>query len=253
MLLVPESEGIAMSITEMPGARTTLVGKHNEPTRERWIEKTLRQIPAGSRILDAGAGQQRWRKFCEHLRYVAQDFAQYDGKGDGSGLHTESWDQTKLDIVSDITSIPEPDGAFDAVMCIEVLEHVPDPLAALRELSRLTRSGGCLVLTAPFCSITHMAPYHFATGFSRYFYRTHLPALGWEILELAENGNFFEYLAQEVRRMRGIARRYASAELTEEESQAVHTVMLTLERLSAADSGSSELLHFGHHIFARKK
>ncbi|MRR36812.1 SAM-dependent methyltransferase, partial [bacterium] len=145
-------------------------GTHNESTREDWLEQALREIPAGSRILDAGAGELRYRKFCCHLEYVSQDFAQYDGRGDTVGLHSGSWDQTKLDIVSDITAIPEPDGSFDAILCVEVLEHLPDPLAALREFARLLRSGGQLVVTAPFCSLTHLAPYFFSTGFSRYFY-----------------------------------------------------------------------------------
>ena len=151
------------------------VGTRNESTREAWLEQALKQIPAGSRILDAGAGQLKYKKLCSHLDYLSQDFAQYDGKGDGSGLQTGSWDQSKIDIVCDISDIPEPAGSFDAVMCIEVLEHLPNPLLALQEFSRLLRPGGQLVVTAPFCSLTHFAPYHFCTGFNRYFYETHLP------------------------------------------------------------------------------
>jgi ubiquinone/menaquinone biosynthesis C-methylase UbiE len=148
-----------------------LVGTHNEATRVAWLERTLKQIPSGTRILDAGAGEQQFRKFCTHLEYVAQDFGQYDGTGDSSGLQMGSWDQEKLDIVCDITEIPEPDASFGAIMCIEVFEHLSDPLAALREFSRLIKPGGHLVLTAPFCSLTHFAPFHFATGFNRYFLR----------------------------------------------------------------------------------
>jgi SAM-dependent methyltransferase len=229
------------------------VGRRNEAARVEWLERTLAKVPAGLRILDAGAGEQRFKPLCAHLNYVSQDFAQYDGAGDGSGLQTGAWDQTKLDLVSDVTAIPEPDASFDAVLCVEVLEHVPDPLAALDEFARLLKPGGYLIVTAPFCSLTHMAPYHFCTGFGRYFYREHLERRrGFELLDFQENGNFFEYLAQETRRLRGVARRYAGQELRPEESAAVHTVLEALQRFSALDQGSSEILCFGCHVFARK-
>jgi ubiquinone/menaquinone biosynthesis C-methylase UbiE len=233
-------------------ARTITVGRENEPTRHRWVERVLKELPPGGRLLDAGAGEQRYRPHCGHLKYVSQDFARYDGRGDGAGLQTKTWDQTRLDLVCDIAAIPEPDGSFDAVLCTEVFEHLPDPLAALREFTRLLRPGGHLVLTAPFCSLTHFAPFHFATGFSRYFYRTHLPAHGFEIVELEENGNFFEFLAQETRRLRGVAARYAGDALTPEESAAVHTVLGALQRFSLKDKGSNDLLNFGFHVLARK-
>jgi len=96
-------------------------GKNNESSRISWLQKSLAQISPGSRILDAGAGEQKFRGLCSHLNYVAQDFAQYDGKGNCRGLQTDVWDQSKLDIVCDITSISEPNNSFDAIMCIEVL------------------------------------------------------------------------------------------------------------------------------------
>jgi len=81
------------------------VGTTNESERVKWIEETLKKIPAGLTILDAGAGESQFKKFCDHLKYIAQDFGQYSGEGN-VGLQTGTWDNTKLDIVSDILSIP---------------------------------------------------------------------------------------------------------------------------------------------------
>lgn len=80
------------------------VGTSNESTRDDWLEKTLRLIPKNSRILDAGAGTQRYRKLCTHLNYVSQDFGKYDGQGDHAGLHTGSMDYGK--IAQEIYRIP---------------------------------------------------------------------------------------------------------------------------------------------------
>jgi SAM-dependent methyltransferase len=51
------------------------------------------------------------------------------------------------DLRLDVTAVALPDGAFDAVICSHVLEHVPDDAAAMRELRRITAPGGwCLVM-----------------------------------------------------------------------------------------------------------
>lgn len=240
------------TMAEMRSPAPLEVGRANESTRHAWVQRALKRLPAGGRLLDAGAGEQRFRPYCNHLQYVAQDFAKYDGKGDGSALQSPRWDQGKLDIVSDITAIPVPDASFDAVLCTEVFEHLPDPLAALREFSRVLKPGGQLILTAPFCSLTHMAPYHFVSGFNRYFYATHLPKTGFEVVEVQENGNFFEFLAQELRRLRGVSARYAQDVLDESELRALHTLLAALQRFTGKDAGSKELLCFGYHVLARK-
>lgn len=229
------------------------VGTQNERTRVAWIEQALKHIPAGARILDAGAGEQQFKRFCGHLQYVAQDFAQYDGRGDGVALQTGTWDQAELDIVGDIASIPEPDQSFDAIMCTEVFEHIPHPADALKEFARLLRPGGYLMITAPFCSLTHFAPFHFYTGFSRYFYEHYLPLYGFEIVDLQTNGNFFEYVAQETRRIPSMGVQYAGDRLRIWERVALRIILRALNRFTRQDHGSSALLHFGCHVFARKR
>lgn len=231
------------------------VGTKNQKTREAWLEHTLKKIPAGSRILDAGAGEQKYKKFCNHLSYVSQDFAQYDGKGDGKALQKKMWDTSKIDIVSDITTIPEPDASFDVIMCIEVFEHLPEPLLAIKEFNRLLKPNGHLILTAPFCSLTHMAPYHFYSGYNRYFYEKHLTESGFKIFELIENGNFFEFLAQELRRLPEVENDYTTGLVRFGliDRVARYWLLRTLEKASQNDHGSKDLLNFGFHVHAVKQ
>ncbi|HEX9007037.1 MAG TPA: methyltransferase domain-containing protein [Bacteroidota bacterium] len=231
----------------------TKIGTTNEAEREAWLEEALRKVPAGSRILDAGAGELKYKRFCSHLDYVSQDFAQYDGTGDARGLQMGSWDQSRLDIISDITAIPEPGASFDAIMCIEVFEHLPDPLGALREFARLLRPGGRLILTAPFCSLTHFAPFHFYSGFNRYFFETHLPANGFEVVDLQRNGNFFDFVAQEVRRIGFVARKHADRRLNLMEKMVIQLMLLILAKYRKRDKGSEEMLCFGYHLTAVKR
>jgi 2-polyprenyl-3-methyl-5-hydroxy-6-metoxy-1,4-benzoquinol methylase len=69
--------------------------------------------------------------------------------------------------VGDLREMPYSDDSFDLVMCLEVLEHLPDPHRGLRELGRVT-SAHCLV------SVPH-EPFFRATNFLR---GKHVPAWG---------------------------------------------------------------------------
>jgi SAM-dependent methyltransferase len=182
----------------------------NEDNRNFWLRSVLAKVPNGLRILDAGAGQLRNKPLCQHLIYVSQDVCQYEGHGDSQGLQTGVWDTSGIDLVCDIVDIPEPDASYDVILCSEVFEHLPDPLKALDEFKRLLKPGGKLILTAPFASFVHFAPYHFATGFSKYWYEYHLPPRDFDIEELSSNGDWFSYVRQEMFRMPTMARKYGA-------------------------------------------
>jgi SAM-dependent methyltransferase len=171
----------------------------NEENRRAWVCEKLRALPAGLKLLDAGAGQQPYKPYCQHLEYAAQDFGRYTPQG-GEGLQVTDWDYGRMDFTGDVWSIPAADRSFDVVLCTEVLEHVPYPNETLREFARLLRPGGRLLLTAPYACLPHMRPHFYYSGFSREYFTAQLGRYGFEVRECRANGNFFLYLAQEILR-----------------------------------------------------
>lgn len=231
-----------------------IVGTKNQQNREEWLESTLKLIPKGKRILDAGAGELQYKKYCDHLKYCSQDFGGYDGTGDDRGLQMQSWDNSKLDIKSDIAAIPVEDQSFDAIMCIEVLEHIPHPIDALREFARILKPNGYVIITAPVSSLTHFAPYYFYNGYSRYWYEKYLNELGFNITDLQFNGNWFEAVAQELRRFPSMINKYTEdTSWKMADKAALRRLLATLDLASNSSSGSEELHSHGIHILARKK
>ena len=163
----------------------------NQHNRDLFIRDIAASAPSGARVLDAGAGPCLYRPLFSHCEYKAQDFAKYAGEGHKYG---------ELDYICDITSIPVPEATFDCVICTEVLEHVPYPDRVITELARILKPGGTLALTAPLISGIHMAPYHYSSGFSPYWYKHFLSASGLKVESCRPNGGFFCLYGQESRR-----------------------------------------------------
>ncbi|RME42305.1 MAG: class I SAM-dependent methyltransferase [Chloroflexi bacterium] len=116
---------------------------------EHFLRRAAQQLAPGSRVLDAGAGDCRYAHLFRHTDYLAVDFAQVD-KPYGP-----------LDVIADLLQLPFPESYFDAIICTQVLEHLPRPQAALVEFHRLLRPGGMLWLTAPLYYAEHEIPFDF--------------------------------------------------------------------------------------------
>jgi SAM-dependent methyltransferase len=180
----------------------------NVSNRDAWVAAEAARVPAGARVLDVGAGAGPYREIFAHCDYRAHDFAQEPST---IGRYTQ------LDYCSDITSIPAPDAAFDVILCTEVLEHVPEPIPALREMARLLRPGGTLLLSAPLASYLHQEPFHYYGGYTCHWYRRFLPEAGLRLERVEQNGGFFRLFGQESLRymallapwrLRGVGWRY---------------------------------------------
>lgn len=116
-----------------------------------FVEEAAREIAEGAVIIDAGAGESPYRGLFVNRHYVAIDF----------GAGERSWDYGNLDLIAELCHLPLQTGCADAVLCTQVLEHVPEPTALLRELHRVLRPGGRLYLTAPQAFGEHQEPFDY--------------------------------------------------------------------------------------------
>jgi SAM-dependent methyltransferase len=177
---------------------------HPDATRHAWVRARLAALPKGHSLLDIGAGPQRYRADCAHLKYRSQDFAQYQSGGDGDGLQGGDggdWFYGKLDYTGDAWSIPARAGSFDAVLCTEVLEHVARPRDTVLEMARLLRPGGVAIVTAPTDSIPHMTPYYYSHGLAREFYAEAARAAGLKLARFETYSGAVDFLLQESYRL----------------------------------------------------
>jgi len=223
-----------------------------ETKRDAWIIKQILKIPKGKSILDVGAGEMPYRKYCEKLRYKSQDFGKYSGENVKAGIKSGKYNTQNVDIISDITDIPVKNNSFDYVLCTEVFEHIPDPLKALKEITRINKEG--LMLTAPFASLTHFYPYFFYTGFSEQFYKTHLPKLGYRVKEIYMYGNYFNLLEMEFMRLPVMVLNYSKMlmPLTIMLLLLAFPMLLFLRLLSKLYPQSRYTFCFGICVLARK-
>lgn len=228
------------------------IGTNNSADRDAWLIEKINNIPSGKKILDAGAGEARLKKYCSHLEYTAQEIALYDGVGNSKGYQKNERNYSDIDIFSDIYKIPVKDNFFDVILCVEVIEHLTDPIKAINELKRILKVGGQLIITAPFNSLTHYAPYHFYTGFTEYFYKHHLAELELEIIEIKKNGNYFEHLAQEILRVDQIAISYNNKNLGFLFKIIKLFFLRLLNKMSSKDNDSNELQCYGINVVCIK-
>jgi SAM-dependent methyltransferase len=112
----------------------------------RLLEASLRRISqSGGKIVDLGTPQ----RFHKELRPFESLFKGRDYKAFGFEPSSEHGPYN-ADGHEDIEALTFGDGEVDAVICLDVLEHVSDPFQAAREISRVLRPAGLLLLTVPF-------------------------------------------------------------------------------------------------------
>ncbi len=104
----------------------------------------------------------------------------------------------KPHIRTDAAVLPFGDASFDAVICSEMLEHVPDPPAVLSEIQRVLKPGGALLVCVPFLNRIHGDPYDFAR-YTDHYWRPTLDKIGFRDIEIEKQGQFWSVLVDMLR------------------------------------------------------
>lgn len=97
---------------------------------------------AGGVLADVGCGGgDLWRALAGPFRScIGIDAVRYEGLPPDVAFHAADLDAARL---------PLPDGSVDAAAAVEVIEHLENPRAFVRELARIVRPGGWVVVTTP--------------------------------------------------------------------------------------------------------
>jgi SAM-dependent methyltransferase len=108
-------------------------------------------LPAmAGEVLDVGCGRKPYRHLTRATRYVGVDIDTPATRALAAADH-----------YYDGRTLPFADASFDAVLCSQVLEHVFTPAEFLREIHRVLRPGGVLLLATPFVWDEHEQPQDF--------------------------------------------------------------------------------------------
>lgn len=104
------------------------------------------------------------------------------------------------DVQANAEVMPFPTSTFDAVICSEMLEHVLDPTPILREIQRVLKPGGKLLLCVPFLYRMHAEPGDFAR-YTHHFWQQRFMEIGFDDIVIERQGLYWSVLVDMLREM----------------------------------------------------
>lgn len=139
------------------------------------------QLPKGSIVLDLGGNKLNKRGFFNIEEY-------------GFNVVYGNYSVEKSpDVQLDATFLPFRNSVYDAVLCIELLEHVYQPEKVVEEIARVLTPGGRLFLTVPFMVPFHGDPSDYGR-FTEHYLKRLLDEKGFCCIEISKQGYFWSVL-----------------------------------------------------------
>lgn len=110
-------------------------------------------------------------------------FAPYVSQHIGVDLADSPHGTSMVDVIGSAYNTNLKDSSCDVVLCTEVLEHLEEPLTAVKEMNRILKHKGIVILTVPFFWHIHEAPRDFYR-YSKYGLHYLFEQAGFEIIEI---------------------------------------------------------------------
>lgn len=140
------------------GLRAWMQSLRLTPLHPQWLifraesqGRTWVHTHAHGHVLDVGCADAWARMMLVDCEYIGLDYP----------TTAISMYRTSPDVFADGKAIPFADGSFDTVLLLEVLEHVREPDEVLREVARVLKPAGTLLLSMPFLYPLHDAPHDY--------------------------------------------------------------------------------------------
>jgi len=147
------------------------------------LERELRRaasVHARGRLIDIGCGDK------PYLKLMAPWVTEHVGVDHADTQHS----MARVDLVGTAYDLPVENASFETALCTEVLEHLEEPEAALRECFRVLVDGGVAIYSVPLFWQLHEEPRDFYR-FTKYGLEYLFKKVGFELIEIRPLSGFW--------------------------------------------------------------
>jgi SAM-dependent methyltransferase len=160
---------------------------HPEYLIRKGLLKAMKEFSRelNGKLMDFGCGSKPYRSLIDVEEYIGVDF-----KNEG-----HPHDNEQIDVYYDGKSLPFDNEQFDSVLCSEVFEHIFNLDEVLKEINRVMKKGGKILITCPFVWNEHEVPHDYAR-YTRFALDDILKRNNFEIIRYEKTGNFITTIGQ---------------------------------------------------------